>query len=355
MQITRKEFLKTMGYASATVAGGNAIASATSGNAGTGARATSASKSKASSKIKLGVSLYSYQHAIYTRDMTTEECLAELNSIGAEGVQLINEVTIPNYPHPHESWVEQWFEWMEKYKLTPTNLDTFVDVYWGGRHAPMTLQEAVDTLAMHLKLAKRLGFTVVRPTSREVTTPYPELFQGIIPYAEKLNIKVAPELHAPISLKSDSAFVNSILNIVAKTGTKHLGFTLDMGDLPLGGMRPMGAPPGQEPQGGAAQGPQDDAMMKMMMASNQNRPEDIRPLIPYIYNIHGKFTDMTAEQTHKTYEETFKILVEEGYEGYIDTEYEGQRGLQNQWCIHIDEAEQVRQHHVMMRKLLGMI
>jgi hypothetical protein len=363
VKITRNEFLRTLSYASATVAGGHAFGSTITGNSGASVQAPSAKKVNVRSKIKLGVSLYSYQHAIYTREMTTEECLAELNSIGAEGVQLINEVTIPNYPNPPGSWVDQWFGWMEKYKLTPTLLDTFVDVYWGGRHAPMSLQESIDTLVMHLKLAKRLGFTVVRPTSRDVQKPYPELFEGIVPHAEKLNVKVAPELHSPIPLKMDGAFVSSILEIVLKTGTQHLGFALDMGDLPLGGMRPMGAAQGGSQggapsggsQGGAPQGPQDSAMMKMMMASAQNSPQDVKPLVPYIFNIHGKFTDMTSEQTHKTYEETFKILVEEGYNGYIDSEYEGQRGLQNQWCIHIDEAEQVRQHHVMMRKLLGMV
>jgi sugar phosphate isomerase/epimerase len=381
MKQTRNEFLKTLTLASAGLAGSNVYASAARANSDDSIPIPAKQTSQGADNIKLGVSLYSYQHAIYTGDMTTEDCLAELNSIGAKGVQLINMVTIPNYPNPPESWIEKWFEWMEKYKLTPTLLDTFVDYNWGGRRPLMTTKEAVDTLVGQLKLAKKMGFSVVRPSSKPIGTPWPELWEGIVPYAEELNMKVAPEIHSIIPLKG--VFVDTVMGIIAKTGTKHLGLVIDMSSLqskayyPL--LRETSRISGQFTEEIAEyiekakeNGEARDKVLAKVNKMNPlegdkhyldmvysytilNDPKDLKSLMPYIFNIHGKFTKMTdgCVEVSLNYEETFKVLIEGGYNGYIDSEYEGQRHLQNQWAVPINEIEEVRRHHIMMRRLLG--
>ncbi len=400
--MTRGEFLKTLGGVSAAALAAGRPAAADSGRSPEAAQAGPATATPSKADIMLGVSLYSYQHAIYTGEMTFEDCLAELNSIGAQGLQIIDEITVPNFPNPPESWVDHWFQLCAKYKLTPTNMNCFVDVYWGWRRKPMDLNEQVAVLTTRLKLAKRLGFTVVRPTSGPVSEPVGPLLERIVPIAEDLDIKVTPELHAPIPLQTDSPFVGRILEIIHKTGTKHLGFTLDMGDLPipfsrekavrngeltekiaayieeakakgtamedvLAKVNSMNPKPGdlihvyriyeRRPAPGTTspllQGMTNTLML--MTATVRNLPKDVLPLIPYIYNIHGKFYMMTEDlvETTLNYEETFKVLIQGGYKGSIDSEYEGQRHLQNQWCEPIDEVEQVRRHHLMMRRLLG--
>ena len=45
------------------------------------------------------------------------------------------------------------------------------------------------------------------------------------------------------------------------------------------------------------------------------------------------------------------MLVEGGYSGYINSEYEGQRWIQD--VFEDDSVEQVRRHHVMLKRLLG--
>lgn len=401
MNMTRSEFLKTLGSASAAAFAAGYPAAA-SPDRSPEAQAASARAASTKPDIMLGVSLYSYQHAIYTGEMTLEDCLAELNSIGAQGLQIIDEITVPNFPNPPEAWVDHWFQLCDKYKLTPTNMNCFVDVYWGWRRKPMDLNEQVAALTTRLKLAKRLGFTVARPTSGAVSEPVGQLFERIVPIAEDLDIRVAPELHAPIPLQLDSPFVGRILEIIHKTRTKHLGFTLDMGDLPLpfskekairnneltpgiasyiegaqargvdaqevlakvqtmnpkpGDLihvyRVYGIRPAPGSLGGLVQGMTNTLML--MTATVRNTPKDVLPLIPYIYNVHGKFYMMTEDlvETTLNYEETFKVLIEGGYKGSIDSEYEGQRHMQNQWCEPINEVEQVRRHHLMMRKLLG--
>ena len=45
-----------------------------------------------------------------------------------------------------------------------------------------------------------------------------------------------------------------------------------------------------------------------------------------------------------------KALVEGGYEGYVDSEYEGQRLTQD--ADETDSCEQVRRHQLLMRRCL---
>ena len=45
------------------------------------------------------------------------------------------------------------------------------------------------------------------------------------------------------------------------------------------------------------------------------------------------------------------MLVEGGYDGYINSEYEGQRWIQD--AFEVDSTEQLRRHHVMLKRLLG--
>jgi hypothetical protein len=106
------------------------------------------------------------------------------------------------------------------------------------------------------------------------------------------------------------------------------------------------------------EGPQYAMLASMIMGGGgvpRNNPQDLKPLIPYIFNCHGKFYQMSEdlEETQIEYPETVKVLMENDWEGFIDSEYEGQQHLHNQWCEPINEAEQVRRHHVMLRKLLG--
>ncbi len=69
--------------------------------------------------IKRGVSLYSYQHEYFLRTMTLEDCIAAAGEIGARGIEIIPEQSIPGFPHLTDEFVEDWFGWMDKYGTTP--------------------------------------------------------------------------------------------------------------------------------------------------------------------------------------------------------------------------------------------
>jgi hypothetical protein len=74
-------------------------------------------------KLKLGVELYGYGGDYFAGSMSTEDCIADIADMGAEGISIIGESHVPNYPNPPDKWAEQWFGWMDKYKTKP---DAFV-------------------------------------------------------------------------------------------------------------------------------------------------------------------------------------------------------------------------------------
>jgi sugar phosphate isomerase/epimerase len=343
------------------------------------APAAKPNKTAPASKITRGVTLYSYQEEYYQHAMTLEDCLAELASIGCTGVQLIAEEMVPNYPNPPQAWVDHWHEMLGKYHLTPTNLDTFVDIYVGG-HRNLSLQESVDTLVGQIKLANRLGFKVVRPTTGPVETPAVELVERALPDAEKYDVRIAPEIHAPIPLEGN--YIGSYLDLIHRTGTKHMGFTLDFGVFCKRLPRVMvdywvrhGAQPAvvdyvqkafenAEPRDkvmaavqkiGATDGNMGLAGTSGGYGPITNTPAMLKPMAPYIYNIHGKFYEMTDDLTEYSipYQEIIPALVNLGYSHSIDSEYEGQRWTQD--AVITDSCEQVRREHVMLRRLFGEI
>ena len=90
--------------------------------------------------------------------------------------------------------------------------------------------------------------------------------------------------------------------------------------------------------------------------------DEVLELAPLIIGVHGKFYGMTErpgqagtfEDISIDYETAITALVEGGYKGYINSEYEGQRFFQDRDIEHLeDEVEQVRRHQEMLGRLIG--
>ena len=79
-------------------------------------------------------------------------------------------------------------------------------------------------------------------------------------------------------------------------------------------------------------------------------------------SMHGKFYDMTEipgepghyEDKSIMYKEVIDILKTTDWEGYIDSEFEGQRSRQDMGREGlVDEVDQVRKNHEMLKRLIG--
>ena len=105
----------------------------------------------------------------------------------------------------------------------------------------------------------------------------------------------------------------------------------------------------------------DFEVMGQALLLSRAKAEDLIPLMPYVVNFHGKFYNMSEvegqpgvyEDKALDYENPIHVLKECGYEGYINTEYEGQRRFQDRTEKElVDELDQVRKHQGMMKRLI---
>ncbi len=173
-------------------------------------------------KVKRGVSLYSYQEEYFLRQLTLEQCVAQAAAVGARGIESLAEQMMPGFPRLSDAFYDQWHQWMAKYQCVSVCHDMFLDTKrYKGRL--LTEQECVDSIVRDLKHASRLGCKVMRM----LVFVSPELMEKCLPYAEKYNVKMGIEVHAPWSL--DHPWIQRHLEMIQRTGTRHAGFVPDMG------------------------------------------------------------------------------------------------------------------------------
>lgn len=283
-------------------------------------------------KPKRGVSLYSYSGE-YGVSMTLEDMLADLYDMGAHGLEILANGHIEGYPNPSEAWLENWFRLLDKYQIIPVEYGHWVDSrLYPGRE--LTTRESYDMLLRDIKLANKLGFTVMRTKLGVIDndlTPvknWPEFIEMALPDAEKYNVRMCPEIHMPTLLKSK--MVDDYVAFIDKHKTKHFGLNIDFGvfaDHPI----PMWDG-------------QDMSTYKFCPVA------DFEPLLPYTLVCHAKFQNMAENfvETTTPYDQILGLLVKNGWDGYLLSEYEGP---------HKDvpgySSEQLRRQHIMMKRLLG--
>lgn len=280
-------------------------------------------------KPKRGVSLYSYT-GVFGVTMTMEDCFIDINDMEAEGIEILANGHIPNYPDPSEEWVDWWFSMLNKYNLVPAEYGHWVD---SRRQAGRTLtsKESFDMIVRDIKLAHKLGFKVGRTklgVIDETLTPvenWKEFIKMALPVAEENDFVMCPEIHMPTVLKSK--MVDDYVDFIVKTGTRNFGLNIDFGVF-------------------STKVPNIPGMDQF----KPSQPEDIIPLLPYVHACHAKFGNMSDDliETTHPYPEIIKILVDHKWEGYLLSEYEGPGMNEPEYA-----SDQVRRQHVMLKRLLG--
>lgn len=105
----------------------------------------------------------------------------------------------------------------------------------------------------------------------------------------------------------------------------------------------------------------DFEVMGQALLLSRTRPEDLVQLMPHIVSIHGKFYNMSEvpgkpghyQDISVDYSNPIRVLKNAGYQGYINSEYEGQRRFQDRGVEDlISEVDQVRKHQMMLKELL---
>jgi sugar phosphate isomerase/epimerase len=325
--------------------------------------------------IKRGVSLYSFQEEYFLRTLSVEDCIAAASSFGANGIELIPEQMIPGFPTVSDEFVEDWFGWMEKYGTTPVATDLFLDT----KRFPdrwLTLEEQVASFHRDIDIAVRLGAKVVRAI---INTP-PEVMEGAAPYAEEQGVRLLLEVHAPFHY--EHPWILEHLEVMHRTGSPALGLMPDMGTFVRRFPRVVseravrdGADPRlvdyivktYDDHGDTHAlmdimnyrhgGPVEVGLARQATHYIWSDPRSMLPHMPLIGHIQAKFYEMTLDDTGAEveysipYDEIVPVLIEGGFDGYLSSEYEGNRHIQD--ASPVDSVEQVRRQHALFARLLG--
>ncbi len=223
-----------------------------------------------------------------------------------------------------------------------------------------------------LKHASRLGCTVIRVI---VNTP-PHIMELAAPYAEQYNVRLGLEIHAPFHFRHE--WIQKHYEVMERTGSKFLGFVPDMGvyerrfprvrsersirngakaeivkyicDAYEGGADLEAVAEEVKRMGGGQLelGVVDDVKRVFF-----DDPRRLLQFMPRVFHIHAKFYEMVDDATEYSipYNEVIPVLIEGGYSGYLSSEYEGNRHIQD--VYEVDSLEQVRRQQAMFKSLLG--
>jgi sugar phosphate isomerase/epimerase len=326
-----------------------------------------------SAQIKRGVSLYSFQNETFQGKMTLEDCIRTCAEMGARGIEVIGEQTfwgLPEY-EVDPAAIAEWHALIGKYDCVPISHDYMLDYKrYKGREMPV--DEQIASVRKDIDFGAALGV----PYIRSLVSIAPEVLVGAAPYAEDKGIMLLTEVHAPLHF--DHPWIIRLAEAFAKSGSPALGFLPDMGMF-LHAYPPvwrakferLGVPKAiadyvvkayedrvlseyvilnVQQMGGV--GPAI-GMAEVMRHNAAFEPKRMLDYMPLIRNVHGKFYEMTADYVEPSipYDQIVSVLKQGGYDGYICSEYEGNRWIED--AEEPDSVEQVRRQQVMLSRLIG--
>ena len=323
--------------------------------------------------IKRGVSLYSYQNETFQGKMSLEDCIRTSAELGANGIEIIGEQTFWGWPEVgvEDAAIDNWHSLIKKYDCTPVSHDFMLDYKrYKGRIMPH--DEQVASVKNDIDFGARLGMKFIRA----LVSIDPQVLVDAAQHAEEKGLKILIEVHAPLHF--DHPWIIRHAEAFEKSGSNALGFLPDMGmflhafpPVLVERFRRMGVP--DEIADYIAKAYDDRVLSEyvihnvremggegpaiaMAETSRHNaayEPKRMLDYMPRIHNIHGKFYQMNEDYVEPSipYDEIVKVLQQGGYDGYICSEYEGNRWIED--VEEPDSVEQVRRQQVMLARLLG--
>ncbi|THF75222.1 sugar phosphate isomerase/epimerase family protein [Cohnella fermenti] len=344
---------------------------------------------KTNRDIKLGVSLYSYQDNYYFHKHDLEGCIAAAAGSGAEGIEVFADSMIAEWPYITDAFVDKWNGLMARYGVEQVCLDHFADrAMWKNKQ--LSDDQLFERSSMYIKAARKLGCSTVRILHNEhIGTGFSPVrltdvkeVERLLPLCAELGVMMALECHAPTTI--DDSIHEPYLEVAEKLGMPFVGLQADFSSYEycfskagIGMMVRQGA---TEEILHFVRNSQREAYFNGVpfvydeikhLVEKMNPNEVDRKILPRIAKkspasyetlkkyasklvyVHGKFFDFdeNGQVDNIDYPKVLQALQEGGYKGYISSEFEGNRSMNDiGW---VDEIEYVRKHQALMRDCLG--
>lgn len=333
------------------------------------------------SKIKRAVSMYSLQDQYARGRMSLADIFKWLNEMDA-GLEFISDQMMKGTPKPSEEALKEWDDLVEKYKPALVCNDVFINTCL-YKNRTLTKKESLELLIQEIKLAHRLGF----PMIRLVSNTRADIIEPALPYAEKYNVVMTLEIHAGMSF--DEPLTQAFIKVMKELNSPYVGLTVDTGifcerhpRVSTNFFRELGVneelikridaifESGTDPRHAYAKAKaegkefpdeiqecihtQDEYEYALFADGYERTPFSVLDeFVPYIKHIHGKIYEMTEDGTEYSipFDKVVEYLDSVGYDGYIATEYEGNRfALAGE---PIRDKENVEAHQKLLKKCIG--
>lgn len=313
--------------------------------------------------FQVGVSLHSFTDEYCSFKWSFEDLLVIASQLG-KGLEIVGPAHQRGYPYLTDEYERIFKSSVERNELIPTSYGSYADPFMLSDR-DLSPDEMVAYTIPQLEAAAKLGFPIVR--LQYFVHP---LIEKILPHAEKLNLKVGYELHVPLTVESPETQV--LIEQVTRIASPHLGIIPDAGifsrsisPFRIEGLKQAGL--SEELIEIAIKLWKDqrdvlesiDTLKKNGLTDAQvgaaeviwssyghSSPEALRAIMPYVIHFHGKFYSMVdGDEPNVRYEEFIRVLVEEGYAGWMSSEYEGPPG--------VDTFAVVRAHQAMVKRYIA--
>ncbi|MDD6161083.1 MAG: TIM barrel protein [Oscillospiraceae bacterium] len=304
------------------------------------------------SKIRTCVSAYSLQDEFLNKRMDLEQVMHFIKDCGAEGIEIIPDQMLKNAPHISEEDLAKWHSYLKDTGLTPVIADVYLNTNL-YKNRTLTHRECIDLLIEEIKMANRMGIPMLRLVSM---VPY-WVLEPLLPYCEQYNVTLALEIHAGMAF--DVKETMDFIHEMKRLDSKYVGLVIDTGifcrrfprvvrnyEMSVGAtaamfdyieaqyweghdlhqtMKELG---GKLPPEVDATFTDHDRMMFPIMDGYENYPyEALDEYLPYIKHFHFKMFEMTEEgpEYSMDYKGLLQYLHDHDWDGYVATEYEGNR------------------------------
>ena len=331
-------------------------------------------------RIKRAVSLYSLQYQYLLGKMTLEDIFKFVHDSGIEGIEILPDQMLHGTPTPSEEVYAQWDMLVDKYRPTLACADVFLNTnLYDNRE--LTKRECVTLMKQEIEMAHRLGFKIIRMVSMVPAW----ILEPCLETAEKNDVCMCIEIHGGLGFgvpKTDE-FINEMLRL----NSPYIGIVPDTSlfcrRIPrlvsqyayeVFGTNEELIRYAHETQAsgtdffalstrkGLFMDPRLQSLVKdpakdMFYAVNLSGYENIPlsamdGLTKYIKHVHMKCYEMTPEgpEYSMDYKEVLQYLHDHDYDGFVATEYEG-----NRWQLPdapIPELEQVTANQAYLKACL---
>lgn len=333
------------------------------------------------SRIKTSVSLYSLQYEFMSGRMKLEDLFRYMKELGVEGIELLPDQMLHGTPTPSEETYREWHRLVEKYDMQLACDDVFLNTNL-FKNRELTKRECVELIKKEIIMAHNLGFKVIRLVSMVPAW----ILEPCLATAEKYDVCLCIEIHGGLGFgvpkteeflsemkRLDSPYIGIVPDTslfckrvprVVTDYCREIYGTSDEVINYVAGVYQQGSDMFQKTKGSDdvfadedlkdhIVNPQGDAFYAQNAAGYENC--SLSCLDPYVDNIkhfHFKLYEMTDEGYEYSidYKEVLEYLHQHNYDGFVSTEYEG-----NRWVLPglpIPEKEQVEKHQKMLQKVL---